>query len=279
MMLGDFEITALSDGIFELNTKEMLTNATPRSAELLAASFHGETVTTSVNAYLVSTGDRLVLIDTGAAQLFGPTLGKLLANLEACGYRREQIDTVLITHMHPDHIGGLVTAGGPAFPNATVCADLRDADFWLSAAELQKAPAARKGFFQGAAAAIGPYASAGKFKQFKSPTDLFVGFRAMPAPGHTPSHTLYEIESKGRKLVIWGNLTEIGSVQFAEPTVAMGFDSDGPHSARQHIKGYADAAQGRYLVAGAHLPFPGIGYVRAERVGFMWLPLDYQALP
>ena len=279
MMLGDFEITALSDGTFELRTSEMLTNATARSGELLTGSFHGDAVTTSVNAYLVNTGDRLVLVDAGAAQLFGPTLGKLLANLAAAGYRPEQVDTILITHMHPDHIGGLVAAGKMAFPNATVHADQRDADFWTSAAELEKASSARKGYFQGAAAAIGPYASAGRFKPFTGPSDLLPGIRAMPAPGHTPGHTLYAIESKGQKLVFWGDLTEIASVQFAEPTVTMAFDSDEPESARERQKAYADAAQGRYLVAGAHLPFPGIGHVRAEGAGYAWVPVDYRAVP
>jgi len=277
LALGDFEITALSDGVFELDTKAMLTNTTAQSGELLTASFHGDTVTTSVTAYLVNTGERLVLVDTGAAQLFGPTLGKLLANLAASGYRPEQVDAVLITHMHPDHVGGLVTAGRMTFPNATVHADQRDADFWLSATELQKAPAARKAFFEGAAAAIGPYASAGRFKPFKAPADLFPDIRAIPAPGHTPGHTMFAIESKGQKLLVWGDLTEIASVQFAEPTVTMGFDSDEPGSARERARVYADAARGRYLVAGAHLPFPGLGHVRSGRAGYTWVPLDYGA--
>lgn len=279
VMLGDFEVTALSDGVFELNTKEMLINATVKTSELLMASFHSGAVTTSVNAYLINTGDRLVLVDTGAAQLFGPTLGKLLANLSASGYRPEQVDMVMITHMHPDHIGGLVTSGKMSFPNATVHADQRDADLWLSAAALHQAPAARKAFFQGAAAAVGPYATAGRLKTFKAPADLLPGIRALPAPGHTPGHTMFAIESKGKKLLVWGDLTEIACVQFAEPTVTMGFDSDGSESARERSRAYADAAQGRYLVAGAHLPFPGLGYVRRERAGHSWVPLDYGAAP
>jgi glyoxylase-like metal-dependent hydrolase (beta-lactamase superfamily II) len=142
LMLGDSEITALSDGIFELNTKEMLTNTTPKSGELLAHSSQGSTLPTSVNAYLVNMGDRLVLVDAGAAQLFGPTLGKLLVNLAAAGYQPAQVGSVLITHVHPNHIGGLVAGGKMAFPNATVYADQRDAHFWLSSAKLQNARAA-----------------------------------------------------------------------------------------------------------------------------------------
>lgn len=279
MTLGNFEVTALSDGVFELNTKELLTNATAKSRDLLTASFHGNTVTTSVNAYLVNTGDRLVLVDTGAAQLFGPTLGRLFANLTASGYRPEQVDAILITHMHPDHIGGLTASGTMAFPNATVYYDQRDMDFWLSATERQKAPDPHKAFFDGAAAAVGPYAAAGRLKPFDAPTDLLPGIRAMTAPGHTPGHTMFMIESKGQRLLIWGDLTEIASVQFAEPTVTMIFDSDKPKSARERAKAYAAAAKGRYIVAGAHLPFPGLGRVRREREGYSWVPIDYTAMP
>lgn len=279
MMLGSFEITALSDGVFELPTNDMLTPPTARSSELLRNSFHSDKVTTSVNAYLINTGDLLVLVDTGAAQLFGPTLGKLHANLLASGYRPEQVDAVIITHMHPDHIGGLVADGKAAFPNATVHADRRDADFWLSATELQNAQPARKGFFKGAAASIGPYASAGRFKPFEAPVKLLPGISAIAAPGHTPGHTAFVIESGGQKLLIWGDLTEIASIQFAEPAVNLGFDGNGPLAAQQRQAAYGDAARGRYLVAGAHMPFPGIGRVRAEHGGYTWLPLDYGSAP
>jgi glyoxylase-like metal-dependent hydrolase (beta-lactamase superfamily II) len=280
IMLGDFEITALSDGVFDLKTRELLTNVRPAILDdLLARSFHGEVVPTSVNAYLVNTGGTLILVDTGAAKLFGPTLGNLVANLVASGYRPEQVDTILITHMHPDHVGGLVAAGKRVFPNATVYADQREADFWLNPAALKTAPADRKAFVQGAAASIGPYASAGRFKRFKAPQALFSGIRALAAPGHTPGHTIYEIESKGQKLLLWGDLVDIAAVQFAEPTVTIAFDSDAPVIIRERAKAYAAAAQGRYLVAGAHLPFPGFGHIRTARVGYEWLPIDYDTMP
>jgi glyoxylase-like metal-dependent hydrolase (beta-lactamase superfamily II) len=199
MMLGDFEITALSDGTVDLKPKELLTNTTPAHVgEMLARSFEDDSVPTSVNAYLINTGSKLILVDTGAAKLFGPTLGNLLANLAAAGYRPEQVDAILITHMHPDHVGGLMAEGKMAFANATVHADQRDAAFWLSPAELAKAPEDMKGFFQGAAVSLNPYVGAGKFKPFDGSSELFPGIRAVAAPGHTPGHTLYAIESRGR---------------------------------------------------------------------------------
>ena len=172
-MLGDFEVTALSDGTVALPVDKLLTNTTPAQVgKALAASFLKAPVDTSVNAYLINTGTKLVLIDSGAAGLFGPTLGNLLANLKAAGYQPEQVDEIYITHMHADHVGGLMAGDKPAFPNAIVRADRHDADFWLSAANLEKAPAEMKGFFQGAQASINPYVTAGKFKPFDGNTEL-----------------------------------------------------------------------------------------------------------
>lgn len=281
LMLGDFEITALSDGVFDLKTSEMLRDTKPPQVRrLLRRSFQSDVVPTSVNAYLVNTGTSLILIDTGAANLFGPTLGNLLANLLASGYRPEQVDAILITHMHPDHIGGLVADGKPVFPNATVHVDHRDADFWLSDLKRQQATADRKGFFDGAMAAIAPYKSAGKFSAFEAPVALFSNILAIPSPGHTPGHTIYSIESRGQKLLIWGDLVDVASVQFTAPAVTIAFDNDGPETASQRKRAFANAAEGRYLVAGAHIPFPGIGHVRADKAGFAWVPIDYgRSLP
>ena len=128
----------------------------------------------------------------------GPTLGNLLASLAAAGYKPEQVDAVLITHMHADHVGGLMADGKPAFPNATVHADQADADFWLSAEKLAAAPEAMKGFFQGALASMNPYVSGAKFKPFQGATNLFAGIRAVATPGHTPGHTVTPSSRRGK---------------------------------------------------------------------------------
>ena len=279
MMLGDFEITALSDGILDLKPGELLTNTTKSEVtKYLQRAYESAAVPTSVNAYLVNTGDKLVLIDTGAAKLFGPTLGNLLANLAAAGYKPEQVDAVLITHMHGDHVGGLIADGKIAFPNATVHADQRDAAFWLDKAQLDKAPEAMKDFFRGAQMSLGPYVTAGRFKAFNGSTELFPGIRAIATPGHTPGHSIYSVESKGQKLVLWGDLMHVAAVQFPKPGVTISFDIDSPAASAQRRKAYADAAKGRYLVAASHLSFPGIGRLRAEDKGYVWVPLTYNAV-
>ncbi len=276
MMLGDFEITALSDGTFAMQPKQLLTKTTPaRVGQLLARSFEGDTIPASVNGYLINTGDKLILVDTGAAKLFDPSLGHLLENLVASGYRPEQVDAVLITHMHVDHVGGLAADAKAAFANAVVYVDQHDADFWLSQANLDKAPAEMKDFFRGAMTSLKPYVGTDKFKPFNGSTELFPGVRAVATPGHTPGHTIYVIESKGQKLVLWGDLIHVAAVQFPEPAVTIAFDTDSPAAARQRAKAFADAAKGRFLVGAVHLPFPGIGHLRSDGKGYAWVPVDY----
>ena len=276
MMLGDFEVTALSDGTVDLPVDKLLTNVKPGQVDkALARAFLTAPVETSVNAYLINTGTKLVLIDTGAAGLFGPTLGKLQANLKAAGYTAEQVDEVYITHLHPDHVGGLFVDGKMAFPNAVVRADKHDADFWLSEANMKKAPKDLQGFFQGAMASLNPYVKADKFKAFEGNTDLVPGVKAIATHGHTPGHAIYAIESKGQKLVLWGDLMHVAAVQFPNPSVTIQFDTDSKAAAAQRKKAYADAAKGGYIVGSAHLSFPGLGRLRAEGAGYVFVPVNY----
>jgi glyoxylase-like metal-dependent hydrolase (beta-lactamase superfamily II) len=279
VMLGDFEVTALSDGTVALPVDKLLTNTTPGQVDkALKRSFLKPPVETSVNGYLINTGSKLVLIDTGAAGLFGPTLGNLLANLKAAGYQPEQVDEIYITHMHADHVGGLVADGKLAFPNAVVRADQHDADFWLSAANLEKAPAEMKGFFQGAQASLNPYVAAGKFKPFNGDTELVPGIKAVAAAGHTPGHSTYLVESQGQTLALWGDLMHVAAVQFGSPSVTIQFDTDSKAAAVQRKKAYAEAAKRGYLVGSAHLSFPGLGHLRTEGKGYEWVPLNYSGL-
>lgn len=198
-----------------------------------------------------------MLVDAGAAGLFGPTLGKLLANLKAAGYQPEQVDAVVITHMQPDQ---------------------HDADFWLSTANMEKAPAESRGYFQGAMASLNPYVAAGKFKPFNGNTDLVPGIKAQAAHGHTPGHSTCVVESKGQKMVMWGDLMHVAAVQFEEPSVTITFDSDSKAAALQRKKAYADAAKQGYWVTASHLSFPGIGHIRHECKGYRLVPANYSVV-
>jgi glyoxylase-like metal-dependent hydrolase (beta-lactamase superfamily II) len=172
-------------------------------------------------------------------------------------------------------VGGLVADGKMAFPNAIVRADQREGGFWLNQANLDAAPADAKGFFQGAMASLNPYVAAGRFKAFDGATELVPGIKAQPSRGHTLGHTTYVVESKGRKLVLWGDLMHVAAVQFAEPSVTIRFDTDRKAAAEQRRLAYADAAKNGYLVGVAHVAFPGLGHVRKEGYGYAWVPVNY----
>jgi glyoxylase-like metal-dependent hydrolase (beta-lactamase superfamily II) len=273
LQLGDFEITALSDGSLDLPVDKLLQQPAAKTIRALQHAYLGVPLETSVNAYLVNTGDKIVLVDTGTAGLFGPTAGRVLANLKAAGYAPEQVDEIVITHMHGDHIGG---ASSTTFPNATLRLDKRDSDFWLAPEQVAKGGEGG----QAIAAVVKGFADAGRFKPFEGDAagvPIVPGVKAVPAYGHTPGHSNYVAESKGQKIVFWGDLMHVAAVQFPEPAVTIQFDSD-PKAARPaREKAYAAAAKDGYYVAVAHVSFPGIGKLRVDGKGYDWLPVNYSA--
>ncbi len=279
MMLGEFEITALSDGTVKLPVKDLLNTAPGKVDAALKKAKIAYPVETSVNAYLINTGSKLVMIDAGAGALFGPTVGGLANSLKAAGYQPEQVDEIYITHMHPDHVGGLAANGVINFPNAVVRADKADADFWLSEANMKAAPKDAQGFFQGAQVSLKPYADAGKLKTFEGNVELVPGVRSWTSHGHTAGHSLYVVESKGEKLVLWGDLMHVAAVQFDDPAVTIKFDTDNKAAAKERAKAYADAAKHGYLVGSAHLSFPGLGHLRKSAgKGYTFIPVNYSSL-
>lgn len=275
MMLGDFEVTALNDGTIDLPAEKLLKTAPAKTAKALAAAFLTSPVETSVNAYLVNTGTKLVLIDTGAGGLFGPTSDKLVASLKASGYQPEQVDEIYITHMHGDHIGGAARNGAALYPNAVLRADKHDADHWLSQANMDQAPAGGKGSFQGAISAVAPYAAAQRFKTFEGDVELVPGVKTYTTHGHTPGHTSYIVESRGQKLILTGDLIHVGAVQFEDPSVTIAFDSDEKAALAQRKKVFAAAAKEGALIGASHIQFPGLGHLRSAGKGYQWVPVNY----
>jgi glyoxylase-like metal-dependent hydrolase (beta-lactamase superfamily II) len=274
--LGDFRITALSDGTAErdlikiMSKPEAVRAAFEASHEALPAQL-------SINAYLVDTGDKRILIDAGAGELFGATSGHLVTNLRAAGYEPGAIDAILLTHIHGDHSGGLTIGGKRVFPNAIVYVDRRDPEHWLSAGEEANAPVDRRVTFAQSHQTVDPYVRAGRLKTFDGPTKLFQGIKSLPEYGHTPGLSGYMVESRGHRLLLWGDIIHAAEVQFADPSVTIDFDVDPEQAAAARRRVLQDAARRGYLVGGAHLSFPGLGHVRGERTHFAWVPLPYQA--
>lgn len=280
LMLGDFEVTALFDGTADLPVDEILKHTTTdKINRALKAAFLRAPVETSVNGYLINTGSKLILIDTGSAGYVAPaTLGKLVGNLKAAGYQPEQVDEIYLTHMHSDHVGGLMNGDQMVFPNAIVRADRREADFWLNQANMDKAPANAKVFFKAAMSSVNPYVKVNHFLPFDGPGELVPGITAAATPGHTAGHITYAVESKGQKLVIWGDLVHIAAVQFPDPSVTIEFDTDSKAAAAQRRRAFADAARHGYLVGAPHIAFPGLGHVQTRGNAYVWKPIEYGIL-
>ena len=282
LMLGNLEVTALYDGPIDIDEKLLKSIAKRDIQRLLARQFlKGPKVQTAVNAYLVNTGSKLVLVDAGAAKLFGPELGNIVNNLKAAGYTPEQVDTVLITHLHGDHVNGLVTSEGQrVFVNAEVWSAKADNDFWLSKEVAAQAPKDFQPFFKMSRDAAAPYLAAGKWKTFDSDRELLAGVSSVDTHGHTPGHVSYMLQSGDQRLLILGDLVHNHAVQFARPEVAIEFDNDPKQAVAARKRIFFMAAKEKLMVAGMHLPFPGIGHVRKESAGgYAWVPAEFAPLP
>jgi len=279
MMVGDIEVTPLSDGVNKRTVEQqlqLLYGNKEKMNDVLARAYPDGQMESTVNAFLINTGSKLVLVDTGNGKLGSSTMGNVINNLRAAGYQPEQIDEVYLTHMHGDHIGGLISGEECVFPNATVYVHKREAEYWLSDSNLNAAPANAKKGFQAAQTILAPYINIDKFKTFEGNVQLSPGIKAEEVFGHTLGHTAYFVESKGKTLVLWGDIIHVAVVQFEDPSVTIAYDSDKAEAAKTRQQILTEAAKNHWLLGGAHIGFPGLGYVQANGGdGYIFVPIDF----
>ncbi|WP_460118086.1 MBL fold metallo-hydrolase [Pseudomonas sp. H3_G09] len=278
LAVGDYEVTALFDGYNDLSPKLLQGMSQSQIRALLARrSIESPGVQTAFNAFLVNTGTQLILVDTGAGQCIGATAGQLSANMQAAGYKPEQVDTILLTHLHLDHVCGLVDAEKkPLFTNATVYAAKAEADYWLDPAALARAPAGAEEFFKIARDSTAPYVASGRFKTFAAGQSPLPGLvEATLEAGHTPGSTTYRFSSQQQSIVFMGDLVHNLAVQFLHPEVSISFDVNSQQAIASRQAVFSAAAASKTWVTAAHLPFPGIGHIAAEGKHFQWVPVEY----
>lgn len=277
MKVGDLEVTSLYDGaaVFDLHwlTAEAATmgdveTAVHEDPHLLDAGDTG---------FVVNTGKQLILVDAGAGTWFGEgALGHLVDSLRSAGYTPDEVDRVLITHLHSDHVGGLTTPdGNRVFPNAVVYVAKAESDFWLSPEAAAKAPNDAQPFFRSAQAIAAPYIKAGKWRTFKDSEAVVDGVRLVALHGHTPGHTGYEFSSKGQKILFWGDTIHEQLVQLSHADITVVFDIDHAAAAAARSDLFPALARESVMIAGPHMPFPGMGRLRKEANGYVWAPVIF----
>lgn len=281
MMLGDIKITALSDGSINQELNKLLTNTTEQEIDQLTAeNFQSDENQASVNAYLFHLEGKLMMVDAGTSDLYGPSLGFLPQNLQKAGYDPSQIDVILITHIHTDHTGGLMDGNKMVFPNATVYISEAESNYWLSDSIYKNAPEDKRVYFDQAREKILPYLNAGKIRTFQFDKELFPGLKPLAAKGHTPGHTIYQLVSGNEKIMFWGDLLHSAAVQFPNPDVTIIYDVDQKEAAASRKKAFADAAKNKYWIAADHISFPGIGHIKSnDQGGYRWFPINYTIDP
>lgn len=275
--LGAFEVTIIRDGA--------TTPAGPYPAfgedqfeedvhELLAANHLPlKRFELPYSPVLVNTGSQLVLFDAGNGSSRRPESGYLPDGLKAAGYSPDQVDVVVITHCHPDHIGGLIENGSAVYPNARYVCGGKEYDFWSSTELLEHDPgmARRARSVQANVVPLAP-----KMSFLKDEGEVLTGIRAIASPGHTPGHLAYHVESEGKRLLIWGDAIVHYVISFQRPDWPLAADMDKGVAAETRRKLLGMAAADRIPVTGYHLPFPALGFVEPHEDAFRFVAAGYQ---
>ena len=279
---GDVQITALLDGTNFMSPNLFKDIPQQQVHEILKKYYADQDkgVQTSVNAFLVNTGKSLVLVDSGAASCFGAHLGSVLTNLKASGYQPEQVDTILLTHLHPDHVCGISKDGIANFPNATVYVSDDEAKYWLDPKQAAKLPKEKQANYSGTVEkikqVIAPYQAKQRFKTYKLGDDI-QGFKVINTAGHTPGHFSYELKTKDENVVFIGDIVHSHTVQFDKPETAIEYDIDPKKAVETRLKQFADFAKNGQTIAAPHLPFPGIGHIySADGKSYQWIPTHFK---
>ena len=273
--LGGFEVTTLFDGAIVLEGPHPIfgqDQSAEAVQELAEANFLPPSeLEISFTPVVVNTGDQLVLFDSGNPPERGPGAGNLVAALQAAGFEPPQIDIVVITHMHGDHIGGLMSDGTPTYPNARYVTGELEYDFWSSEERLSGPTEGNAKLVQ---ANVVPLADNITF--LKDEGEVVSGINGLAAHGHTPGHMIYHIESDGRRLLLWADTSNHFVVSVQRPDWHVRFDMDKEAAAATRKRIFDLAASDRIPVTGYHMPFPAVGYVERQGSDYRWVRAGFR---
>ena len=277
LKLGTIEITVISDGMLEFPAETLFGDRAEDARGLLTSAFQpASPVGLQLNTVLVNTGDKLVLIDAGGGidGKFQKTAGALPANLAAAGYAPGDIDMILLTHGHSDHLWGISDYKNETllFPSAEFVASETEVKFWNAPELTAKVSPALKPEVTGANLKL----ASARLRLIKAGAEVAPGVTTIDTAGHTPGHMSVHLSSGSEELLLTADAVVNATVSFRHPEWPFGFDQDVPLAAKARLAFLDRAAADKTLVGGYHFPFPGFGHVVREESGYRWLPADWQ---
>lgn len=268
--VGDGTVTAIYDGELELGGELFSGISDEEIANCLAEIGQKDgPVRGSLNAYIYQTPDKTILIDSGGKAAM-PGTGKLLDGMSQAGFLPDDIDTVLCTHLHPDHIGGLTEDGEAVFKNADLKVHQNELEFWSNAENRAKAPEMFQVFFDLATGVLAAYGD--RLSTFDGETEIAAGVQTVPLPGHTPGHTGFQIGDGDDGLLIWGDIVHVQAFQMPHPKASIAFDLNSDMAVKTREAMLERAVGDKLRIAGMHLAHPGVGHVVRRGDGYWFEP-------
>ena len=274
--VGDIEVTAVNDGSAPRPLEGFIRNAELSAVQQAArdAFLPQNTIQNSFTALVLNNGGRLTLIDTGNGDSGAPTTGRWMENFRAAGFDPSQVNTIVISHFHGDHINGLRRKDGTAvFPNAEVLVPATEWAFWMDDARMNQAPENMRGGFLGARRVFSPIAK--DVKQYEMDKEIVPGLTSVAAPGHTPGHTAYMLSSGSGKLLILSDTANHPALFVRNPDWSAVFDMDADVARATRRRMLDMAASERAQVAFYHAPFPATGHIIKDGDGFRFVPVQW----
>jgi glyoxylase-like metal-dependent hydrolase (beta-lactamase superfamily II) len=269
--VGDILVTALHDGHQDAALSALDGIAEAEAARLLRSEFRPAR-RTAVNAFLIRHGGRVALVDAGLGEGVRPSVGFVAAHLAAAGVAPEAVDTLLMTHLHRDHWGGIASRQGiPAFPQATLQVHQDEIAYWDDDDAMRGIadPAARDASFLETRRRIAPYRAG--MRLFTS-AEVLPGVTAIPLPGHTPGHSGFMVASGRHALLIWGDIVHVPELQVPRPEITMKVDVDPALAIATRRRLFDQVATDRLAIAGMHLHFPAFAHLARDGAGYRLVP-------
>lgn len=228
-------------------------------------------LTTSINTFLIQIPEHTILVDTGGGKCMGDKAGHTVATLANLSVATDKIDTVLLTHAHTDHFCGLATQNtsdetwSPNYPNATIYVNQAEYDYWINSENGQQVKAIFDSYRS---------KNPDSIKTFKAGERILDAFDTVETYGHTVGHTAFLWQPKaGEQWLFWGDVMHNAEMQFAHPEITIKFDTDANQAKDTRVSIMQKAVENNWYIAGAHLPFPGIGHIESKESGFNWVAL------